>query len=154
METLIVNEILSLILTYAGSALVATIPVLIQHRKNKAVIEQIRAEAEKASKEGNAAEGDIFLKWTQEFKASLAEVERKNTLYEDLFRKQEEMISNLNTVLIDAKARIVILEQENGELKETVLALQNENDWLKGRISDLEEENASLRKMREERNGE
>ena len=147
------NEIVSLILTYAGSILVASIPVLIQYRKNKAIIEQIKAEAKKADKEGDATEGDIFLKWTQEFKSRLTEVENRNTIYEGLFKKQEEMISNLNIVLIDAKARIVVLEDENNELKETVLKLQDENNWLKERVSELELENANLRKMREERIG-
>jgi len=157
MET--TQNIWIIIATYIGPALLGFLTVWFQHRKNKADLletiaraEKAKAEAEKLKKEGASTEGDIFLKWTVEFRTRLAEVEKRNNEFaviikeqgdtidnqNDRIAEQDKIIANQSVLLIDANARIILLEKENSDLKTLVIALQKENSILRG----CEEQNA------------
>lgn len=153
MEATESQNILVVLATYIGPSLIALFTVWLQHRKNKADLaaawaeaERVKAEAEKIKKEGASTEGDIFLKWTLEFKNRLEAVEKKNNEFAEIIQKQGETIdhqndriaeqdktiANQNVLLIDANARIIVLEKENGDLRLKIAELELENKKLKG----------------------
>jgi len=138
--------------TYVGPTLVSVAGIAFTYLKTK-------ADVTKTYTDSGAVSGEIFLKWTQEFKDRLKVMEAANdrliekgvaqdciisSLKEDL-AKQERIVDKQSTALLVAEGRISSLEQDNIKLLEKIEGLETENTTLRARVADLEKENASLK---------
>jgi len=154
-----IQEILTTLATYVGPSIIAGITIYLQYKKNKGEVEALKAEAEKTKKEGDSTEGGVYLAWTKEFKDRLKAVEDREHAHAELIDEQSKRIFEQNNrldsqdklirdqaiLLVEANARIVLLEKENVDLRQTVVDLENKNTVLNKRIFELEQENLKLK---------
>jgi len=144
-----------IILTTVVPPILAIVAVAFSYFKNKEEIKKIRAETLKLGKEASKAEGDtqavsgdIFLKWTKEFKARLEWVEEINKKLTEKAEEQDKLLHTQNTTIEKYEFRISVLEEENEDFKKVIEELRIENSLLRCRVGELEEENRKLRAAR------